>query len=85
MIKPPQRLCDWNGATVKLIHETRNSLATLPAGTTGKIRVGYKSRNGLTFISNPCECCGVQLHITRMRPEDFELLELVQRNAGEEQ
>ena len=36
MIKPPKRLCDWNGATVKLVHETRNSLATLSARTTGK-------------------------------------------------
>jgi hypothetical protein len=78
MIKPPKRLCDWNGATVKLVHETRNSLVTLPAGTTGKIHVGYKSRNGLTFISNPCECCGVQVHITRMRPEHVKLVELPQ-------
>lgn len=76
MIKHPKRLYEWNGATVTLKSETANGWAKLPAGTTGKIRTVKGSRSGLEFVSNPCECCGVQVSISHMRPEHFKLLAL---------
>lgn len=75
MIKPPKRMYQWNGATVKLKQETRNGWATLPAGTQGTIRAVKGSRSGLEFISDKCPCCGVQVTISKMRPEHFELLQ----------
>ncbi|WP_048703774.1 MULTISPECIES: hypothetical protein [Enterobacter] len=83
-IKQPKRLYEWHGATVALKQETANGWAKLPAGTEGTIRTVKGSRRGLEFVSNPCRCCGVQVSINGMRPEHFELLELVKGNAGED-
>lgn len=83
-IKQPKRLYEWHGATVALKQETANGWAKLPAGTEGTIRMVKGSRRGLEFVSNPCRCCGVQVSINSMRPEHFELLELVKGNAGED-
>ncbi|AYY04888.1 hypothetical protein EGY04_07520 [Enterobacter roggenkampii] len=83
-IKQPKRLYEWHGATVALKRETANGWAKLPAGTEGTIRTVKGSRRGLEFVSNPCRCCGVQVSIKGMRPEHFELLELMKGNAGEE-
>lgn len=78
-IKPPKRLYEWNGASVKLVRETANGWATLPAGTPGKIRAVKGSRSGLEFVSDACQCCGVQVKISHMRPESFELLALAEQ------
>ncbi|HAT3959757.1 TPA: hypothetical protein I9Y37_001896 [Citrobacter freundii] len=75
-IKPPKRLYEWNGASVKLLRETANGWATLPAGTLGKIRTVKGGRSGLEFVSDACQCCGVQVKISHMRPEHFELIAL---------
>ena len=83
-IKHPKRLYEWHGATVVLKRETANGWAKLPAGTEGTIKTLKGSRRGLEFVSNPCRWCGVQVSINGMRPEHFELLELVKGNTGEE-
>jgi len=75
-INPPKRLYEWDGASVKLVRETANGWATLPAGTPGKIRTVKGARRGLEFVSDACQCCGVQVKISHMRPEHFELLSL---------
>lgn len=63
---------DWEGLSVRLLRPARNGYALLPAGTTGEIE-GY-SRCGIVFVSEKCECCGVQIRISRMRRGDFEIL-----------
>ncbi|WP_254703648.1 hypothetical protein [Kosakonia sacchari] len=84
VIKQPKRLYEWHGATVALKRETANGWAKLPAGTVGIIRTVKGSRRGMEFVSNSCQCCGVQVSISHMRPEHFELLELVKDNTGED-
>ncbi|MGV3779255.1 hypothetical protein [Citrobacter freundii] len=81
-IKQPKRLYEWNGASVKLVRETANGWAKLPAGTAGKIRTVKGGRSGLEFVSDACQCCGVQVSISHMRPEHFELLALAVQEGG---
>lgn len=72
-IKPPKQLYKWHNARVKLARPARNMLAVLPAGITGQVT---KKGRGLEFTSDACECCGVQVRISRMGRDDFELIEL---------
>jgi hypothetical protein len=72
-IKPPKTLKGWSGAKVALTRPAKNWMAGLPAGATGTVKKGGR---GLDFTSDPCSCCGVTVSISRMRPEDFEILQL---------
>lgn len=81
-IKPPKRLYEWDGASVKLAGDAANGWAKLPAGTPGKIRAVKGSRSGLEFVSDACQCCGVQVKISHMRPESFELIALAVLEEG---
>lgn len=75
-IKPPKQLYKWDKARVKLAIPARNMLAALPAGTAGQVT---KQGRGLEFTSDACECCGVQVRISRMSPDYFELIELAEQ------
>ena len=67
----PVLLRDWHGLRVELRRAAENQLARLPIGTTGVIR---RSGRGLTFVTNACDTCGVQVLISNMRPDDFTVL-----------
>ncbi|GKL08908.1 hypothetical protein NUBL21990_43780 [Klebsiella pneumoniae] len=55
-------------------------MASLPTGTEGEVR---KRGRGLEFTSDACECCGVQVRISRMSRDDFELIELAEQFKSE--
>lgn len=79
-VKAPKQLYKWHGAKVKLARPASNSLASLPSGTLGYVK---KAGRGLEFTSAACECCGVQVRITRMGVNDFDLIELATTNLGD--
>ena len=68
----PQLNRDWVGLRVKLRRRVRNAYGSLPEGATGVID-GY-SRLGIRFESDSCKKCGLQLSISQMRREDFDIL-----------
>ncbi|EMM2166461.1 TPA: hypothetical protein MNP25_003591 [Klebsiella pneumoniae] len=79
-VKPPKQLYKWHGAKLKLARPASNMLASLPTGTAGHVK---KIGRGLEFTSDACECCGVQVRITRMGVKDFDLIALVTTNQGD--
>lgn len=78
-IKPPKQIYKWDKARVKLARPASNMMASLPTGTTGTVR---KVGRGLEFTSDACQCCGVQVRITRMGLDYFELVELGPQAGG---
>ncbi|EGU0513439.1 hypothetical protein JEA02_000817 [Salmonella enterica] len=65
-LKKPRAHYQWVGATVVTCHELQSSLAVLPAGSRGVVNA---AKRGLSVIFDACPCCGVQLRLTRIRPE----------------
>jgi hypothetical protein len=63
----PARLTDTEGMSVTTARELCNSLCVIPAGTVGTLdRATGHGWNGLSFIGNPCACCGVRVSISRV-------------------
>lgn len=73
MINLIKRKMDWEGLKVKSLKPLKNGWASLPEGKV--FTVGSWSR-GLSMRSDPCECCGVRLSISRVSPNDVELLDI---------
>jgi len=68
-----KRKMDWEGLKVKSLKPLKNGWASLPEGKI--FTVGSWSR-GLSMRSNPCECCGIRLSISRVSSNDVELLDI---------
>lgn len=68
-----KRAGDWEGKRVRLVRELRNGWVTLPAGYIGTITV--QSRGSLSFVGQPCSCCGVKPHMSKIGYFDVELAE----------
>lgn len=77
-LKKPRAHYQWLGATVVTTQALDNPLAVLPAGSRGVVE-GAKC--GLSVVFDACPCCGIQLRMTRIRPE---MLDIVAYPAGEE-
>lgn len=65
---------DWVGLRVRLRREASNSLCTIPAGTEGVIDRYSVGRRAIGFEGDPCECCGVSVHISGLHRSDFVIL-----------
>ncbi len=72
-IKQPKRMRDWVGAKVRTKGEMSNSWAKLPAGSVATVT--FVSR-GFDLTFDACSCCGVEVKISRVRPEHLEIIEL---------
>lgn len=70
-LKKPRAHYQWVGATVVTSHELQSSLAVLPAGSRGVVNA---AKRGLSVIFDACPCCGVQLRLTRIRPEMLDIV-----------
>ncbi|EKP7536983.1 hypothetical protein P3133_000962 [Salmonella enterica] len=70
-LKKPRAHYKWVGATVVTCHELQSSLAVLPAGSRGVVNA---AKRGLSVIFDACPCCGVQLRLTRIRPEMLDIV-----------
>ncbi|EAR0811698.1 hypothetical protein IDR12_000562 [Salmonella enterica] len=70
-LKKPRAHYQWVGATVVTCHELQSSLAVLPAGSRGVVNA---AKRGLSVIFDACPCCGVQLRLTRIRPEMLDIV-----------
>ncbi|ENP5334051.1 hypothetical protein ACDS27_003553 [Salmonella enterica] len=70
-LKKPRAHYKWVGATVVTCHELQSSLAVLPAGCRGVVNA---AKRGLSVIFDACPCCGVQLRLTRIRPEMLDIV-----------
>lgn len=69
--KSPRLKRDWVGRMVRTKRELRNGNMTVSAGTVAKVTQYYR---GLRLESEPCERCGVGVHIARVPEHDVELL-----------
>ncbi len=76
-MKPEEKLIkrkmDWEGLKVKSLKPLKNGWASLPEG---KIFTVSSWSRGLSMRSDPCECCGIRLSISRVSPNDVELLDI---------
>lgn len=72
-------MCDWVGARVKTLHTMENGYARIPEGSTATV-TGVSRGLYLTF--DYCNCCGMGVKISRVRPEHLEIIELKRAEAN---
>lgn len=77
-LKKPRAHYQWVGATVVTTQALSNPCAVLPVGSRGVVE---GAKRGLSVVFDACPCCGIQLRMTRIRPE---MLDIVAYPAGEE-
>ncbi|ASG90437.1 hypothetical protein FNI45_22160 [Salmonella enterica subsp. salamae] len=70
-LKKPHAHYQWVGATVVTCEALSSSLATVPVGSRGVV---YAASRGLSVVFDACPCCGVQLRLTRIRPEMLDIV-----------
>ena len=71
-MKGPKLNRDWVGLKVRLVSESVNGFARLPAFTEGTVR-SYNNK-GIEIESDKCECCGVRVFMTRLQRSDVEVI-----------
>ena len=59
------------GLKVRTLKELRNGLCTIAAGTVCTIT---QKRGGFSLETERCPCCGVKVDISRVPPEDVDLI-----------
>jgi hypothetical protein len=69
----PKLLRDVKGLAVRTKFPLSNGMMTIPAGAIGTITGGANWAR-LAFEAKPCECCGVQMRISRVEKYCFEPL-----------
>lgn len=74
IIDKPRIQREWNGRAVRLNRGAANSWGAVPAGAIGTI-FGPYGANGFRFKTERCSCCGFQFTCSRVRKEDFDLVE----------
>ena len=79
VIRPPRKVSEWVGSTVRAKFPVSSSLGTLPSGTIWKIT----SAGGVLkcLESEPCGCCGFKMRVTTKASskkflEKFEFVEV---------
>lgn len=72
----PKRLMDLGVARCRTKRELKNGYMTLPAGSLGFVQSHGNGWHLLIFTGDPCSCCGVKPHISRLSKADVELLDL---------
>jgi len=77
-LKKPRAHYQWVGATVVTTQALNNAFSVLPVGSRGVVE---GAKRGLSVVFDACPCCGIQLRMTRIRPE---MLDIVAYPAGEE-
>lgn len=63
----PER--DWIGKAVRSLRPMKNGWAELPAGTLFTIRGKH---GGFELVSEPCPCCGIKVHMSKVRCDSLE-------------
>ncbi|HGP2369208.1 TPA: hypothetical protein ACLGWU_003364 [Salmonella enterica] len=76
-LKKPRAHYQWVDATVVTTQSLSNPFAVLPVGSRGVVE---GAKRGLSVVFDACPCCGIQLRMTRIRPE---MLDIVAYPAGE--
>ncbi len=72
-LRKPRSQYRWRGARVIAARGLSNQMASVPLGASGTVT--YSSR-GLTVRFDACSCCGVQVQISGLRPDDLEITAL---------
>lgn len=72
--KPATKRPMWSlvGCVAKLVRPIQNASLILPKGMT--VRVTYAGRAGVEIESDACPFCGVRVIVTKVRPEDLEII-----------
>jgi hypothetical protein len=63
---------EWRGVKVRSLRALRNGWAEMPAGTIFTITRKF---SGFDLESDPCEHCGIKMRISRVQPQDLELVD----------
>lgn len=61
----------WRGRRVRSLRELRNASAIIPAGTVFTVKGKF---GGLELLADACNCCRIQMRISRVPIEDLEML-----------
>ncbi|ECJ9549007.1 hypothetical protein FQO90_10060 [Salmonella enterica] len=70
-LKKPRAHYQWMGATVVTTQSLSSGVAVIPAGSHGVVE---GAKRGLSVVFDACLCCGVQLRLTRIRPEMLDIV-----------
>jgi hypothetical protein len=72
MAEWPKLKKDYAGLKVRLKRTLKNGIIEIPAGKVCTIESWYR---GACLRTDPCECCGVRVYITKVPQSALELLE----------
>lgn len=62
---------EWIGVKVRTLGTLANATVTIPRGTVLTVRGKF---NGFELLGDKCNCCGVQIRITRVSYRDVEVV-----------
>lgn len=80
VIPHPKLKRDYKGKTIRTTEIIGNGYAKFPIGSIAIIEV--QSPKGSSLLFNKCECCGIQLRISRVGMNDFEFIEEIGASNG---
>lgn len=83
-ITPPpgrKQVRDWNGLTVRTRTEMRNGMGVIPARTLCVVE-GAGGGMGIQLRTKQCECCGLSFFISRVTPDDVEIIAVEQTDQA---
>lgn len=60
---------------VRAKREFQNGFVIVPKGAIGIVRAGRAGWHLLDFVGDRCACCGVQPRVSKLNPNDLELIE----------
>jgi hypothetical protein len=63
----------WKRVTVRTNRVLRNGWMEIPAGTLCRIT---DKRGGFKLETEPCKCCGVRVYISKVLPEDVDVVSI---------
>lgn len=61
------------GRRVRTLVPLKNAVAELPVGT---VAVVTRKIKGFTIRTDPCETCGIAISVSRVAPEDVDLIDI---------
>lgn len=70
-VRPPKLRRDWVGQKVRLKRALSTSVMVVPVGTVCTVRYAH---NGADLTTEPCGCCGVKIHVSKVGWSDLEFL-----------
>ena len=71
MTKEPKLGRDWRGKWVRTRRRLTNGFMEIPQGTYCRVKNSHRLAE---LVSDPCECCGISICVSKVNWEDLEYI-----------